>query len=274
MRIPIYQVDAFTSQRFHGNPAAVCPLEAWLEDGVLQAIAAENNLSETAFFVRRGEHFELRWFTPTTEVDLCGHATLASAFVLAHCLGEEADPLVFESRGGTLQVTRQGDRLVLDFPCLPPTAEAVPPGAGEALGGAPREILMSRESTHHGNFLVVYASAAEVAALAPPMAALEAFGLFGFIATAPGAPGSGVDFVSRYFAPAFGVPEDPVTGSTHCTLAPYWTDRLGKAPGDRLQARQISRRGGELTVAVQGDRVRIEGNAVLFLEGHLHGDFP
>jgi PhzF family phenazine biosynthesis protein len=279
MRIPIYQVDAFTSQRFHGNPAAVCPLEVWLEDEVLQAIAAENNLSETAFFVRQGKAFALRWFTPTTEVDLCGHATLASAFVLAHCLGETADPLVFDSRGGTLKVARQGERLVLDFPCLPPTAEAVPTGVGEALGGAPQEVLMSRESTHHGNFLVVYGSAAEVAALAPEMAALEAFGQCGFIATAPGSTGStgssedGVDFVSRYFAPAFGVPEDPVTGSTHCTLAPYWTDRLGRSPGDRLHARQISRRGGELTVRVQGDRVWIEGDAVLYFSGHLDGDF-
>jgi PhzF family phenazine biosynthesis protein len=279
MRVPLYQVDAFTSEVFRGNPAAVCPLVEWLPDEILQAIAAENNLSETAFLVRRGEVFELRWFTPATEVDLCGHATLAAAHVLTHRLGETADPLVFESRNaGILKVHRRGHRLVLDFPVLPALAEDGPEGGfraqgkgvAAALGGASKEVLLSRESRSQANYLVAYGTAEEVAALEPDWQALEAFSQVGFIATAPG-PGNRVeapvDFVSRYFAPAFGVREDPVTGSAHCVLAPYWGEKLGK---DTLTARQISPRSGELTVHLKGDRVWIEGDAVLYLEGHIH----
>jgi predicted PhzF superfamily epimerase YddE/YHI9 len=267
MRIPIYQIDAFTVERFRGNPAAVCPLPYWIDDDLLQAIAAENNLSETAFLVRRDDGFDLRWFTPTTEVDLCGHATLASAHALVHPLGETADPLRFHTRSGVLEVVRSGHRLVMRFPALPARPVEPPPGAAAALGGALQEWRASQESPRQGNYLAVYASEAEVAALTPDIAALGGYGLFGFIATAPG---ESVDFVSRYFAPAFGVPEDPVTGSAHCVLAPYWADRLGRGAGERMTARQISPRGGDLTVSLHGDQVHLEGEAVLYLEGHIH----
>lgn len=261
-RIPIYQVDAFTAELFAGNPAAICPLDSWLDDLTLQAIAAENNLAETAYFVAGGADgadFALRWFTPTAEVDLCGHATLASAFVIFNRLGLAAQTVSFSSRSGLLTVTRAGDALALDFPALPAAPCNAPAALAEGLGAAPQETLVG------SNYLAVFDSEADVKALAPDMAVLATLHPHGVIATAPGT-NDGIDFVSRFFAPSFGIPEDPVTGSAHCTLVPYWSERLER---DHLVARQISPRGGELICDARGDRVGLAGKAVLFLEGTI-----
>ncbi len=259
MRIPLYQVDAFADRPFTGNPAAVCPLDAWLPDSLMQSIAAENNLSETAFFVPEGDGYGLRWFTPATEVDLCGHATLASAHVIFRFLAPERDEILFQTRqAGVLRVTRDGDLLALDFPSRPAEPCPMPEGLAAALGRVPASVLAARD------YLCVYDSADEIAALTPDFAALARLDRFAVIATAPGNDGS--DFVSRFFAPARGVDEDPVTGSAHCTLIPYWAARLGKT---RLDARQVSRRGGRLTCALKGDRVSIGGHAVLYLIGTI-----
>ena len=257
MQIPLYQVDAFTSQLFKGNPAAVCPLERWLPDETLQAIAAENNLSETAFFVPNGEHYALRWFTPVCEVDLCGHATLAAAWVILERLNRDAEEAVFDTRSGVLTVARDGDRLSMDFPSRPPKFCDPPPGLLEALGGEPLEVLRGQY------YLVVYGSEQEIRALDPDFRALAKIG-DGVIVTAPG---DEADFVSRFFAPALGVDEDPVTGSAHCTLVPYWTVRQGKW---WFEARQLSARGGELHCEDHGERVTIAGRAVLYLEGAIY----
>jgi PhzF family phenazine biosynthesis protein len=256
MRLPIFQVDAFTSRLFAGNPAAVCPLPSWLPDATLQAIAAENNLSETAFFVGGKEAYELRWFTPAVEVDLCGHATLASAWVIFHSLDPAAQVADFRSRSGPLRVARSADMLVLDFPARPPEACAAPAGLAEALGRAPAEVWRTRD-----DYFAVYESEDDVRALRPDMAGLRALGRVGAVATAPGRAS---DFVSRYFAPAFGIDEDPVTGMTHCTLTPFWSRRLGK---ERLHALQVSARGGELFCIPRGDRVTIAGRAVKYMQG-------
>jgi predicted PhzF superfamily epimerase YddE/YHI9 len=256
MRIPIYQVDAFASRLFGGNPAAVCPLEQWLPDGTLQAIAAENNLSETAFFVPAAGRFDLRWFTPAREVDLCGHATLASAYVIFARMEPEADRAVFDTRSGELTVTRSGDRLSMDFPSDPPVPCEPPPGMLEALGGQPLETLRGR---YH---LAVYGCEREVRELQPDFRALGRHG-GAVIVTAPG---DEVDFVSRFFAPAFGIDEDPVTGSAHCLLIPYWAGRQCKS---WFEARQVSARGGELSCEDHGERVTIAGQAVLYLEGSI-----
>ena len=259
MRLPMYQVDAFTDSLFGGNPAAVCPLDAWLPDATMQAIAAENNLAETAFFVRDRGDYALRWFTPTVEVDLCGHATLASGHVVFGYLEPKRESVGFHTlKAGTLTVSRRGDMLVMDFPAR--TAEPREPPAGllAALGGKPREVLGARDC------LVVYDTAAEIAALKPDLTALGKVDCWAAIVTAPG--DNGIDFVSRFFAPAQGVPEDPVTGSSHCTLVPYWAKRLGKT---QFEARQLSRRGGALRCALNGDRVSIGGKAVIYLEGQI-----
>jgi len=259
--IPLFQVDAFTDVPFAGNPAAVCLNETWLPDDVMQQIAAENNLSETAFLVPLGEDWALRWFTPTCEVDLCGHATLASAFVLYDQLQPEADEIRFHTQSGVLEAFRSGKDIVLDFPtraaqaCAPSTALAT------ALGAEPRELLKAKHW-----FLAVYERESDVAALAPSMAALAALDGMGVIATAPG---DEVDFVSRCFCPAVGVSEDPVTGSAHCTLTPYWSERLGKK---KLKARQISARGGSLRCEDRGERTLIGGRAVLVLRGEFFPD--
>jgi len=259
MRVPLYQIEAFADGPFTGNPAAVCPLEEWLPDNVMQAIAAENNLSETAFFVPEGDGYRLRWFTPTTEVDLCGHATLASAFVVFGWLMPQRNEVTFQTQqAGALTVSRQGDLLALDFPARPPSRCPMPDGLAAALGRAPSAVLSARD------YLAVYESADEIRALTPDFAAIARLDRFAIIATAPGA--NGIDFVSRFFAPAWGVDEDPVTGSAHCTLIPYWADRLGKT---RLEARQLSRRGGALSCALHGDRVTIAGRAILYLEGRI-----
>ena len=259
MRLPIYQVDAFADRVFRGNPAAVCPLETWLPDATLQGIAAENNLSETAFFVREGNDYALRWFTPSVEVDLCGHATLASGYVVMRFLEPQRERVSFHTaKAGTLVVNRRADMLVMDFPAWPAVPVAPPPRLFAALGGTPREVLRARDH------LVLYGSAAEIAALTPDLAALAKVDCWAVIVTAPGE--NGIDFVSRFFAPAQGVPEDPATGSAHCTLVPYWAKRLGKT---ELEARQLSRRGGALSCALGGDRVSIAGKAVLYLEGRI-----
>jgi predicted PhzF superfamily epimerase YddE/YHI9 len=259
MRLPLYQVDAFTDRLFAGNPAAVCPLDAWLPDAAMQAIAAENNLAETAFFVREGGDYALRWFTPTAEVDLCGHATLASGHVVMKFLEPQRQSVSFRTmKAGMLTVARRDDMLVMDFPARPATATEPPPGLLAALGGKPREVLRARDH------LVVYDSAAEIAELQPDLAALAKVDCWAAVVTAPG--DNGIDFVSRFFAPAQGVPEDPVTGSSHTTLTPYWAKRLGKT---ELEARQLSRRGGSLRCTLNGDRVDIGGRAVLYLEGHI-----
>jgi PhzF family phenazine biosynthesis protein len=257
-RIPMYQVDAFAGRVFSGNPAAICPLENWLPDAQMQAIAAENNLAETAFFVRNGTGYKLRWFTPAVEVDLCGHATLASAFVILNDLAPGQRSVSFETKSGVLTVTREGDLYSLDFPSRPPEpCDKVSPELVPALGGKPEAVLAARD------YLVVYGSEDELRSLRPDMAALMNIDRFAVIATAPG---SEADFVSRFFAPAKGVPEDPVTGSAHCTLIPYWSKRLGK---QKLHAYQVSPRGGELWCEDRGVRVTMSGKAVRFFEGTI-----
>jgi len=257
LRIPVYQVDAFASRIFAGNPAAVCPLEEWLPDQQMQSIAAENNLAETAFFVRNGHGYKLRWFTPAVEVDLCGHATLASAFVILNDLTPGERSVSFETKSGTLTVTRDGDLYSMDFPSRPP-GECTPcAGLVDALGGKPEAVLAARD------YFVVYGSEDELRALRPNMSTLMDIDRFAVIATAPGKE---VDFVSRFFAPAKGVPEDPVTGSAHCSLIPYWSKRLDKS---RLHAYQVSPRGGELWCEDRGERVSMSGMAVRFLQGTI-----
>jgi PhzF family phenazine biosynthesis protein len=256
MKIPLYQVDAFPSRAFEGNPAAVCPLQAWLPDGLMQAIAAENNLSETAFFVAEGGGYAIRWFTPEAEVELCGHATLASAFVVFNELGFDGDTVVFDSRSGPLPVTRDADRLTLDFPAQPPEACATPPEVEAAFGGIrPVECLRSAD------LLVVLGSAGEVRSASPDIGQLARVPARGIIITAADTE---YDFVARFFAPAVGIPEDPVTGSAYTQLAPYWAARTGKT---RFHARQVSRRGGDVTCELAGDRVLITGRAVKILAG-------
>jgi PhzF family phenazine biosynthesis protein len=257
MKIPIFQVDAFTGEIFHGNPAAVCPLEKWLPDATLQNIAAENNLSETAFTVPRGNEFELRWFTPAIEVDLCGHATLAAAFVLFTEQKFSGGEIRFHSRSGILTVARDGDILTLNFPSRPPEKCGAPEALIRGLGKTPAQVFKSRD------FVAVFGSADDVKNLQPDFAALNTLDCLGIIATAPGGD---CDFVSRFFAPRAGVDEDPVTGSAHCTLIPFWAGRLKK---DKMFARQISKRGGELFCELAGDRVRIGGQARLFLRGEI-----
>lgn len=262
MRLPIYVVDAFSERVFGGNPAAVVPLERWLPDATLQAIAAENNLSETAFVVRSDAGWALRWLTPTVEVDLCGHATLAAGFVLLELLGAPGDAVVFSTRSGALTVSRAEGLLWLELPSLPPREPVVAPDVVAALGAAPLRTLGLRE-VHHGRYLLAeYASEAEIAALRPDIRALSALRT-NVVATAPG---DSVDFVSRFFAPASGVDEDPVTGSTHASLTPFWAARLGR---DALRARQLSRRGGALRCVLRGDRVRLGGQAALYLRGEI-----
>lgn len=258
MRIPLFQVDAFASRPFTGNPAAVCPLEGWLPDATLQAIAAENNLSETAFLVPGKDGYELRWFTPLIEVDLCGHATLAAGKVVLDELQPGADSVRFDTKSGELRVDRRDGLLELDFPSQPGAPIDPPQALIEALGGAPQEVL---RSTHYD--VVVYGSEAEVRVLTPDIPALREHDRVGVTTTAPG---DEVDFVSRFFAPLAGVDEDPVTGSAHCALAPYWADRTGSRV---LRARQISSRGGELRCELRGDRIGIAGDAVLVLVGEL-----
>ncbi|BCR06784.1 putative isomerase [Desulfuromonas versatilis] len=257
MRIPIYQVDAFAAEVFGGNPAAVCPLVSWPEDQLLQAIAAENNLAETAFLVSRGEQYELRWFTPKVEIDLCGHATLAAAYVVFHYLNIHLPEVRFSTRSGPLVVRREGALLAMDFPARPAVPCSVPDGLVQGLGAAPLALFKARD------YLAVFASEAQVRELSPDFRTLARLDCLGVIASAPG---ESADFVSRFFAPAIGIDEDPVTGSAHCTLIPYWADRLGKKA---LQALQVSERGGTLFCEDLGERVKIAGEAAIYLEGTI-----
>lgn len=260
MKIKIYQVDAFARRAFEGNPAAVCPLDAWLPDAVMQSIAAENNLSETAFFVPEGDRFSLRWFTPATEVDLCGHATLASAFVLFECEGYRDDRIRFDSRSGELSVSRDDDLLVLDFPAQPPEPCAVPDGILAAFGAEPVECLKAAD------LIVIYEDEQFVRGAAPDIETLKAVDSRGIIISAASA---GYDFVARFFGPNVGIAEDPVTGSAYTQLVPYWAEKTGKS---KFRAKQVSERGGELFCELSGNRVLIGGHATRFLEGEIEID--
>jgi PhzF family phenazine biosynthesis protein len=260
MRLPLYQVDAFTDRLFAGNPAAVCPLQRWLPDETMQAIAAENNLAETAFFVPHGTGYQLRWFTPTCEVELCGHATLASAYVIATQLQPGIYHLDFDSRSGLLQVDidAASGEICLDFPADVPQPVTAPTELADLLGVAVDETLTSRIG-----YLLATMSESAVRSASPDMQRMAELECRGVIVTARG---SDCDFVSRFFAPQLGVPEDPVTGSAHCVLTPYWVGRLGKKI---LNARQLSARGGKLRCELRGERVLLAGRAVLYLQGFI-----
>lgn len=259
MNLTIYQVDAFTNKPFGGNPAAIVPLDAWLPDDLMQSIALENNLSETAFFVKVGDVYELRWFTPSYEIDLCGHATLASAHVIFDVLGLEQTNIKFHShKSGELSVDKNGDVLTLDFPSRPPVVCDVPEGLIEAIGKQPNEVLKSRD------YFLVYENEQEILEIRPNFSRLAEIPTHAVIVTAQG---DNSDFVSRFFAPEAGINEDPVTGSAHCNLIPYWAEKLGKT---EMFGRQVSARGGELFCELKGDRVKIGGNAVLYLKGEIY----
>ncbi len=249
MNLKMFQVDAFAEKVFEGNPAAVCPLDQWLTDRLLQAIAVENNLSETAFFVRNGAQFDLRWFTPTAEVDLCGHATLAAAHVLYQHLGYTGAAIQFKTRSGPLTVTRSADSLCMDFPAAPPRAVTAPDPLVTGLGKRPTAVLAAYD------YVVVYDSEAEILRLSPDFRILQTLDRRGVVATAPGTQ---ADFVSRCFFPNLGVDEDPVTGSAYCELTPYWHSRLGRR---RLIARQLSKRRGSIACELKQDRVLLSGRA-------------
>lgn len=258
--LTLYQIDAFTDRRFGGNPAGVCPLKSWLPDSTLQAIAAENNVAETAFFVPEGDGYKLRWFTPTVEVELCGHATLATGFVISNFLEPGRDAMRFSTRSGTLGLTREGKGFVLDFPAREPKRVDPAPDFRKALGRQPKEVLATQQ------WLAVFENEADVRELRPDNAEIVALGRQGIIATAPG---NDRDYVCRFFVPQAGIPEDPATGMAQCTLTPYWAKQLGKT---ELTGRQISRRVGEFRLELKGDRVRIAGEAVCYLKGSIFVD--
>ena len=257
LRIPLYWINAFTDTVFGGNPAAVCPLEMWIDDGLMQKIAAENNLSETAFFVRKGDAFELRWFTPTIEIDLAGHPTLASAFVIYQHLDYTGDRITFLTKSGQLLITKRGGLICMDFPAREGSPSKSNPLLNEGLGRKPLELYKARD------YLAIFGSEDEILALKPDWEKLARLDCLGAIVSAPGKRS---DFVSRFFAPAAGINEDPVTGSSHTTLIPYWAKRLKK---DELHAFQVSSRGGELFCRYLGDRVEIAGKAVTYLVGSI-----
>jgi predicted PhzF superfamily epimerase YddE/YHI9 len=259
MRLPYYQVNAFTNRPFGGNPAGVCLLDEWPSDGAMQAIAAENDLAETAFVLKHPEEgvHPLRWFTPAVEIDLCGHATLATAYVFFNELHYADETIAFSTKSGLLKATKRDRRVELDFPARPATECAAPDALRRGLRAEPRAVFKSRD------YLAVFDSEEAVASLAPDLAELAKLDCLGVIATAPG---SDCDFVSRFFAPRAGIAEDPVTGSSHCTLVPYWSKRLGKK---EMFARQISKRGGELFVRDDGDRVAMAGDCAVYLRGEI-----
>lgn len=257
MILPLYIVNAFTRHMFGGNPAAVCPLDNWLTDNQMQQIAAQHNLSETAFFVGSDNEFHIRWFTPQTEVALCGHATLASAFVIFSQPDMLSKQIHFTSHSGALSVTHKNELFTLDFPAQPPRAVPVDPDIAKALGAAPSAMLTGED------LLLVFDHETDVAQLKPDFAALKSLSYRGILATAPGDQN---DFVCRFFAPAVGIDEDPVTGSAFTKLAPYWCQRLEKSV---LRARQISARGGDVICELIDDRVHISGAAVLYAKGEI-----
>lgn len=259
MNLTIYQIDAFTSRVFEGNPAAVCIIDQWPDDLLMQKIAGENNLSETAFVLNSGDQFEIRWFTPQVEVDLCGHATLAAAHVLFNHCDYQGDKIQFHSpRSGKLSVEKSGDVLTLNFPTDVLKKVKVPRLIREAVGIAPVRTFKGRN-----DYLLVYASQREVESIKPDFSRLAGAGDRGVIVTAPGEE---VDFISRFFAPGVGIDEDPVTGSAHTSLTPYWSEELGKR---KMTARQVSSRGGELVCELLGPRVKISGHAVTYMKGEI-----
>jgi PhzF family phenazine biosynthesis protein len=257
MNIPLYQIDAFASEVFKGNPAAVCPLEDWLANETMQLIAAENNLSETAFFVPTKSGFHIRWFTPVSEVDLCGHATLAAAHVLFEIIGYENERITFDSRSGMLAVTKENDWLTLDFPAQSPVSCDIPVEILQAFDKSPIECLKAED------LIVVFEKEEDVASAVPDFEALKKIHQRGIAITAPSET---YDFVARFFAPRYGIPEDPVTGSAYTQLAPYWASKLGFR---KFSVKQMSARGGELRCEFAGERVFIQGKAVQYLEGQI-----
>ncbi len=260
MELTLYQVDAFAAAPFEGNPAAVCPLTNWLDDELMQRIAMENNLSETAFFVPTDLGYHIRWFTPLHEVDLCGHATLASAHVLFKHLGYAAEQIVFDSRSGLLRVKQSGDGLEMDFPTQPPTPCATPQAIVDAFADTPVECLAAQD------YLVVFADEASVTRAQPDMTQLKRLDLRGVAITAKSTQ---YDFVTRFFAPKYGIDEDPVTGSAFTQLIPFWMERLGRS---RMIAKQVSQRGGVVICEALGDRVKIAGSAITYLIGKVDLD--
>ena len=261
MKINVYQVDAFANKPFEGNPAAICPLQKWLPEQTMQALAAENNLSETAFFVPEGDGFALRWFTPATEVDLCGHATLAAAYVLFEELDYDGEEIRFSTKSGTLSVVRNGDFLRMDFPAQPPLPFELPTQLVEAFAATPEDCLKFTD------IIAVFSSEEMVRNADPDMALLAQLDCRGIIITAESAE---YDFIARWFGPRTGIKEDPVTGSAFTQLVPYWANRLGKT---EFRAKQVSLRGGEVTCELVGDRVLISGKAVLFMRGVIEIEF-
>ncbi len=257
MEIEIYQIDAFADEIFKGNPAAVCPLENWIDEKLMKNIAIENNLSETAFFVKNGNIYEIRWFTPEYEIDLCGHATLASAFVIFNFLGEEKNEIEFSSQSGILKVKKEADTLWLDFPARAPEKCSIDEILLSGIGKRPLEILKARD------YFLLYEDESDIKNIAPDFEKLAKVDAVGVIVTAKSEK---YDFVCRYFAPGAGVPEDPVTGSAYCTLIPYWSKFLGK---DKMKAYQLSARGGEVMCENRGERVLIGGRAKLYMKGKI-----
>ncbi|MBU0632534.1 PhzF family phenazine biosynthesis protein [bacterium] len=255
MQLKIYQIDAFAKEAFEGNPAAVIPLEAWLDDALMQKIAMENNLSETVFFVKEGEHYHIRWFTPIAEVDMCGHATLASAFVLFEILNYPKDEIVFDSKSGELRVKKEHNQFVMDFPVQEIMACGVPHAISEAFEVQPKECYKSMD------YLLVFENEEDVLNAKPNFEKLKNIDARGVIITAKS---NEYDFVCRFFAPKIGIDEDPVTGAAFTQLVPYWSKALNK---DEFRAKQVSQRGGEVFCKLDGSRVEIAGDAVKYLEG-------
>jgi PhzF family phenazine biosynthesis protein len=259
MKLTIYQVDAFADKLFSGNPAAVIPLDTWIDDSLMQQIAEENNLAETVFFVPKDDGFHIRWFTPELEIDLCGHATLAAAFVLFELLKYEKDTITFYSLSGLLKVQRDKDFIALDFPSWMP----------ERVTDYPQELIKGLGITEHigvyknRDYIVELETQKDVLAVKPDFSLLNKIDVIGIIVTAPG---TNSDFVSRFFAPNCGVPEDPVTGSSHSQLIPFWVEKLNK---NKLHAFQLSKRGGELLCEQKGDRVMIKGRAIFYMKGEI-----
>lgn len=260
MKIRQYQVDAFAERVFEGNPAAVCPLEGWPQDELLQRIAEENSLPETAFFVPAEKGYQLRWFTPAAEVDLCGHATLAAAHIIFETGGCEGGEISFETRSGALKVVSDGRQLSLDLPASPPEPCPAPQALMEGLGRKPAEVLAAQD------YLAVFDAEEVIRAVSPDFSSLAGLDRRGVIITSLSTPGQPYDLVCRFFAPKLGIPEDPVTGSAQCQLMPYWAARLGR---DELSSRQLSRRGGSVRARLSGSRVILSGSAVTFMVAEI-----
>ncbi len=260
MKIPMYQVDAFAGEIFKGNPAAICILEEWINDKLMQDIAMENNLSETAFCIVKEDICELRWFTPEEEIDLCGHATLATAFIIFEILNYQSNKIKFITKSGILSVEQNGDELTMEFPSREGRKRQVTEQLIKALGKEPKEVYESRD------LMAVYDNEEDIKDLKPNMEELKLIDAFGIIVTSKG---NDADFVSRYFAPSCGVFEDPVTGSAHCTLVPYWSKILGKK---KLVAQQLSQRGGILKCEDTLEKIKISGRAKLFFKGEIYLD--